>query len=56
MLRDGFEICEKIRILRTEGRTTPELEKLLDPATYGKPQSFYAERTAAVTAAVDAIE
>ena len=55
MLRDGFEICEKIRILRQEGKTTPELEKLLDPSTYGREQSFFAERTAAVTAAVDAI-
>ena len=55
MLRDGFEICEKVRLLRQEGRTTPELEKLLDPATYGKAQSFYAERVAAVMAAVDAI-
>lgn len=55
MLRDGFEICEKIRILRATGAMTPELEKLLDPSTYGKDQSFFAERTAAVTAAVDAI-
>lgn len=56
MLRDGLELAEKIRVLRDEGRTTPELERLLDPSTFGKTAEFYAERTSAVFAAVDAIE
>lgn len=56
MLRDGFEICEKIRILREEGAATPELEKLLDPATYNmRSKQFFPGRTAAIVDAVDAI-
>ena len=55
MLRDGFEICEKIRILREDGALAPEVERLLDPNTYGRTRQFFAERTAAVTAAIDAI-
>jgi hypothetical protein len=55
MLRDGLELAEKIRILRMEGKTTPELERLLDPAGFGNSTQFYAERTAAVFAAVDAL-
>ena len=55
MLRDGLELAEKIRILRMEGKATPELERLLDPEGFGKSTQFYAERTAAVFAAVDAL-
>ena len=55
MLRDGIELAEKIRILREEGRATPELERLLDPAGFRRTVDFYAERTAAVSAAVDAL-
>lgn len=56
MLRDGFEICEKIRILREEGAATPKLERLLDPSTFKMgSRQFFPERTAAVIEAVDAI-
>ncbi len=55
MLRDGFEAGEKIRILRAEGKLPPELEKLLDPASFGRKSEFYAERTAAIMSALDAV-
>lgn len=53
MLRDGIELAEKIRILREEGKTTPELERLLDPSEFKKSERFYDERTTAVFATVD---
>lgn len=56
MLREGLELAEKIRILREEGKSTPELERLLDPAGFKDTTEFYAERTSAVFAVVDAIE
>ena len=56
MLRDGFEDGEKIRILRAEGKLPPELEKLLDPTTFGSTGEFYAERTAAILTALGAVE
>ena len=55
MLKDGFELCEKIRILRANGRATDELERLLDPAGFRDTAEFYAARTAAVVDEVDAI-
>lgn len=56
MLRDGIELAEKIRILRDEGKMTPELEKLLDPASFKRTAEFYEERTAAVFDAVDGVK
>lgn len=55
MLKDGFELCEKIRLLRAAGRSTNELERLLDPAGFADTEAFYAERTEAVVDEVDAI-
>ena len=53
MLREGIELAEKIRILREEGKTTPELERLLDPSGFKKSEKFYDERTAAIFTTVD---
>lgn len=55
MLRDGIEIAEKIRILREKGKSTPELERLLDPSTFKNKNEFFSERVPAVRAAVDAL-
>ena len=55
MMRDGIELAEKIRILREKGKTTPELERLLDPSAFKRTEEFFAERVSAVRAAVDAL-
>ena len=55
MLRDGIEIAEKIRILREQGKSTPELERLLEPAAFKRETQFFSERVSAVRAAVDAL-
>ena len=55
MLRDGIEIAEKIRILREQGKSTLELERLLEPAAFKRETQFFSERVSAVRAAVDAL-
>lgn len=56
MLREGLETAEKIRILRAEGKVSAQLEELLNPASFKNGSEFYEKRTAAVFAAVDAVE
>jgi hypothetical protein len=56
MLREGLETAEKIRILRAEGKVSAQLEELFNPASFKNGSEFYEKRTAAVFAAVDAVE
>lgn len=52
----ALETAEKIRILRAEGKVPAQLEELLNPASFKNGSEFYEKRTAAVFAAVDAVE
>lgn len=51
---DEYVAFAKIRILRAEGALPQKVERLLDPTTFeSRRRSFFAERTAAVEAAID---
>ena len=52
MLRDGIETCEKIRILRAEGRAGERLEKALAAIDFNAAKAPGAETAAATEAAV----
>ena len=57
MLRDGIETCEKIRILRTEGRFGKRLEAALGQIDFGRAlKQSDAELSASVDGVMSAVE